>query len=251
MITKIQIGHPKEIKEKRISRIKEGLSFPFGTREEPAHNIIDNVDGFDVYFDKPGKEYFRQNNQNVNDMAPGVGNLYIRYSFSDVWKDLLNLGVRLPDKLYKKLYVIIYRLAYMLDCEDFDGNSHFRFRPNSAIIQEIQDIQEAINQKKYEFNVLTFLYFLDILAWQEDVKYQSDCSFKKPRKGRINNLLSMISIPVIFKQFVDEVIENKDNLTELDYSHLIDVSQQFARTRGVSPLSNIKLASFLFPYLEK
>ena len=38
--------------------------------------------------------------------------------------------------------------------------------------------------------------------------------------------------------------ENKDSLEQLDYSLLIDVAQNFSRTRGVHPISNKKLIEY-------
>ena len=76
-------------------------------------------------------------------------------------------------------------------------------------------------------------------------------TFETPKKGRINNILSMISIPLIFKKFVDEVIDNKDNIENIDFSSLIDIAQDFSRTRGVSPISNTALIEHLYPFLDK
>lgn len=248
-VTKIVKGIPEDVKEKRILRIKEALSFETGTKENPSHNVVNVVNGVEVYLDKPGKEYFRDGDaKNINDMSPGVGDYYTRYAFKDIWKDLLSISVHLSDDSYKKLFVIIYRLAYMLDCVIVDDK--VRFQPSTEIMNEINLIQKEIDAKKIDFKVLEFLNFLDILGWNEDVKYQPDMIFETPKKGRINNILSMISIPLIFKNFVDNVINHKDDLENLDYSALIDMAQDFSRTRGVSPISNIALIEHLAPFLE-
>jgi len=248
IITKIVKGHPKEVKEKRTLRIKEAINFPLGTKENPTHNIISKIGKTEVYFNKPGKEYFREGKtQNINDMTPGVGDYYDKYSFGDIWKDLLNISVCLSEDSLKKLFVIIYRLAYLLDCKEVDGK--VRFEPCTEIMDEINNIQKEINKANKDFKVLEFLNFIDILGWNEDVKYQADLSFKPPRKGRINNILTMISIPLMYKNFVNMVIENKNNLENVDYSTLIDIAQDFARTRGVAPISNVKLVEHLSPFL--
>ncbi len=248
-VTKVVKGIPKDVKEKRILRIKEALSFKTGTKENPSHNVVNVINGVEVYLDKPGKEFFRDGNaKNINDMTPGVGDYYAKYAFKDIWKDLLSISVHLSDNSYKKLFVIIYRLAFMLDCIVIDDK--VRFKPSSDIINEINLIQKEIDDKGIDFKVLEFLNFLDILGWNEDVKYQPDMIFKNPKKGRINNILSMISIPLIFKRFVDNVIDNKDDLKNLDYSALIDMAQDFSRTRGVLPISNTALIEHLAPFLE-
>ena len=95
MITKVQKGHADEVKRKRIMRIKEAINFEIGTKEEPKVHLIGMANDSKVYFKKPGKEYFRENKRNVNDMTPNVGDLYDRYSFGDIWKDMLNLSVRI------------------------------------------------------------------------------------------------------------------------------------------------------------
>lgn len=248
-VTNIVKGIPEEIKEKRILRIKEALSFEAGTKENPSHNVVNVVNGVEVYLNKPGKEFFRDGDaQNINDMSPGVGDYYTRYAFKDIWKDLLNISVHLSKDSYKKLFVIIYRLAFMLDCVVI--NDKVRFQPSDVIINEINLIQKEVDDKGIDFKVLEFLNFLDILGWNEDVKYQPDMIFDPPKKGRINNILSMISIPLIFKKFVDNVIDNRDDLENLDYSALIDMAQDFSRTRGVSPISNTALIEHLAPFLE-
>ena len=249
MITKIQKGHPEDVKRKRILRIKEAIKFETGTREEPKVHLIGIANDSKVYFKKPGKEYFRTSKRNINDMTPCVGDLYNRYSFGDIWKDMLNLSVRISDDSYKKLNVLLYRLAYLMDCEEVDGK--IRYNPTGEIYDIIQNIQEEVDIKKYDFKVLEFLNFIDILSWNEDVKYQAECKFESPKKGRINTILSLISIPLIFKDFVDLVIEKKDYLHELDYSILIDVANNFSRTRGVQPISNRKLIEYLSPYLSE
>ena len=246
--THIVKGMPKDIKEKRILRIKEAMNFPLGSKLEPTHNVIDKINGIEIYFDKPGKEFFRNGeNKNINDMTPGVGDYYPKYAFKDIWKDLLNISIQLPEDSYKKLYVIIYRLAYMLDCTV--NEDKVRFNPSKEIKKEIDNIQNEIDKRKIDFKVLEFLYFLDLIGWNEDVKYQSSLNFENVKKGRINNILSMISVPLLFKKFIDDIINNKDNLENIDYTDLIDIAQAFSRTRGVSPISNKLLIKHLEPYL--
>lgn len=42
---------------------------------------------------------------------------------------------------------------------------------------------------------------------------------------------------------------NKDDLKKVDYSELINMAQDFSRTRGILPISNVKLVEHLTPYL--
>lgn len=135
----------------------------------------------------------------------------------------------------------------MIDCKIEDNK--VRFKPDLEITNEIEKIQLEIDSKKLDFKLLEFLNFLDVVGWNEDVKYQSEMTFIQPKNGRINNILSMISIPLIFKKFVDNVMANKDDLKKVDYSELINMAQDFSRTRGILPISNVKLVEHLTPYL--
>ncbi len=235
-----------EMKNKRILRIKEALSFPMGDKTHKKRTYISKEKDLIAYFEKPGKEYSRNNNPNINDMTPVVEGLNIA-SFSEIWKELLELSIILNPDTYKKLFTIIYRLAYLLDCKEINGQ--VRFQPAGEILEEINNIQQEINSKGKKLNILKFLTLLDLIGWNEDVKYQANLSFKPVRKGRINNILSMISIPLIFKNFITEVITNAHNLENIDFTTLIDMAQQFARTRGIAPISNKDLVDHLSPFL--
>lgn len=251
MITKLQKGHPEEVRNKREMRIKEAISFTTGTKEKPEVHIIGQVNHDKIYFLKPGKEYFRENKKNIHDMTPYVGEQYEKYSFGDIWKDMLNLSIRISEDSYKKINVLLYRLAYLMDCTIV--NEKVRYNPEGEILEIIKYIQSEIDLKGYHFKLLEFLNFIDVLSWNEDVKYQTNCKFEKGREkiGRINTILSVISVPLIFKQFVDEIMEHKHSLEELDYSLLIDVAENFSRARGVHTISNKKLIEYLSPYLSK
>lgn len=248
MITYIQKGHPEALKKKREMRIKEAINFSLGTKEEPKIHIIGQANNSKIYFLKPGKEFFRKKKRNINDMTPCVGELYEKYSFGDMWKDILNLSIHISEDSFKQLNVLLYRLAYLMDCTISDGK--VRYEPKGEVLEIIENIQKEIDSNNYNFKILEFLNFVDILSWNEDVKYQSNCNFKKPRVGRINTILSLISIPLVFKQFGDKILKNKDSSETLDYSLLIDMAENFSRMRGVSPMPNKQLVEYLSPYLQ-
>ena len=117
MVTKVVRGCPKEVIEKRINRINEALSIRFLDENNPVKYVVDVLpDTTEVLFYKPGKEYFRKK-PNKNDMSPNVGNLFTKYAFADIWKLLCELKNTISDDNYKKLSVILYRVAYLLDYE--------------------------------------------------------------------------------------------------------------------------------------
>ncbi len=252
MVTHIIVGCPESIWDKRKHRIQEALNIRFEDANKPVKYVIDKIaPDTEVYFLKPGKEYFRTK-QNLNDMAPDVGGLFTKYSFADIWQLLCKLRNTLSLDNYKKLSVILYRVAYLLDFTDVDGR--VRFAPCDELLKEIREIQDEIDENELDINILAFIHFMDILGWNDEMKthaanYGMHCVTEKPRMGRINTILSCISIPILFQDFVDEVLRNKDDRTNIDFSIVINMAQTFARTRGIHPLPNKKLAELLSPYL--
>lgn len=254
MITHVVRGCPPDVIQKREARIQEALNIKFANPNNQVKYVVDTLnDGTEVFFLKPGKEYFRKNS-NLNDMTPNVGEGYKNFSFANIWELLCKLNNTINLDSYKKLSAIIYRMAYLLDY-DCDDNGKVRFNPNDELEREIEDIQHEINDKDLDVNIISFLHFLDVLSWNEDVKYHTknnapDFSDGQKRKnGRINTLLSCISVPMLFQKFVDEVLKSHKAKKDIDFSIIIEVAQTFAQTRGVQPLSNKDLIKLFSPYL--
>ncbi len=255
MITKVIKGCPKETIEKRKNRIQEALDIKFDSIDNPVKYVVDKLnDGTEVYFIKPGKEYSQKRAKpNPNDMSPNIGTQFEKYKFADIWAILCEIYNKISLDNYKKLSVILYRLAYLLDFDYVNGK--LRFMPNAEIKKAIDDIQQEVINKKMQINILAFINFIDVLSWNEDVKYhvtdsKPDFSNSAKRKnGRINTVLSCISIPILFQEFVNEVLKNKDNKENINFSIIINVVQKFAKTRGIHPQSNKELIELLSPYL--
>ncbi len=254
MITKVVKGCDKGVVKKREDRIQEALNIKFENPNTPVKFIVDSLEnGLDVYFIKPGKEYFRPNKQRLNDMSPNVGELFTNYSFANIWQLLCTLRNNISLDNYKKLSAILYRTAYLIDFTNDNGK--VRFSPSSELLTEIQEIQTEVNNKNLDINILAFIHFLDVLGWNEDVKYHTEEYAGKINssnfgRGRINTILSCISIPLILQKFVEEALKGKNDITNIDFSIVIDTMQDFSRTRGVMPISNARLIEFLAPYLE-
>lgn len=248
---------PEEINIKRKLRLEEATNFPLGSFEEQSFNVVDRIGNLYAYFLKQGKEYNRkEGKRNIYDMTPCIGenrghNIYEGYQFKDIWSDLLKLSFGLSEVRYKELFVLIYRLAYMMDCKIINGV--VRFAPDKQVQEIMYNIQNEADSSLLKCNIMHLLVFLDLLAWNEDVKYQiaKPKDGEKPARnnGRINNLLSMISIPLLLRDMVNNVIENKEHLERIDFTQIIDIAQQFSRTRGVAPISNKQLVEKLSPYL--
>ncbi len=255
MFTKVVTGCPANIIEKRTARIQEALDIKFTDHNNRVKYVVDTLsDGTEVFFIKPGKEYFRKI-PNLNDMSPNVGSYYENFRFADIWELLCKLYNTISLNNYKKLSAIIYRMAYLLDFSYVGGK--LRFTPCKELKAEIEEIQQEIYSKNLKVDLLSFLHFLDVLSWNEDVKYhthnnQPDFSDVQKRKnGRINTLLSCISIPMLFQKFVEEVLKSDGKRENIDFSIIIDVAQKFAKTRGVQPLSNKELIKLFSPYLTE
>ena len=58
-------------------------------------------------------------------------------------------------------------------------NEKVRYEPKGEVLETIKNIQNEIDKKGYDFKVLEFLNFIDILSWNEDVKYQQIAVLKK------------------------------------------------------------------------
>ena len=252
MFTKVIRGCPKELIEKRKARIQEALDIKFEDASKPVKYVVDKLNNnIEVYFLKPGKEFFRQI-PNLNDMSPNVGDLFTKFSFADIWQLLCKLRNTISLDNYKKLSAILYRVAYLIDFDYIDGK--VRFNPSQSLLNDIQSIQTEIDEKNLDINILAFIHFIDILGWNDEMKTHATNAglnyvTKKPKMGRINTILSCISIPILFQEFVDEVLKNRENKENIDFSIIINVAQTFSRTRGVHPLPNKKLIELLYPYL--
>lgn len=252
MITKIVKGCPDDIIEKRKARITEALNIKFENPKTPVKYIVDCLpDGTQIFFLKPGKEYFREV-PNLNDMLPCAGDLFTRFSFADIWNLLCKLRNTMELENYKKLSAILYRVAYLLDFDYINGK--VRFNPSQELRDEIDTIQKEIDSKGLGVNILAFIHFVDILGWNDEMKTHANNGGlnyvkEKPRMGRINTILSCISIPLLFQEFVEEVLKNKDNKSNINFRVVIDVAQTFARSRGVCPIPNKDLVKLLSPYL--
>jgi hypothetical protein len=254
--TKIQEGHLTELKEKRTSRILEAINFSSGTKDLPIKHSIDTLpNGLEVYFLKPGKEVFREKNPKKYDMKPVVGENNSKFSFSDVFKIISK--VSMADKTISKiLLIMIYRIAYMLDYQEISKNV-VRFNPEKEIKDTLLELNEKTSSYFPEYGFIGFLHFLDILAWNEDIKYHcidGIISFEKNlNTGRINNLLSYISVPSNFQLFIDKALatdtENKNNAERIDLELLYNPIAQLMLARGVCPARKKELLIWLSPYL--
>ncbi len=238
---------------KREKRILEALTWESGTQDNPRKHLVTKLyNGTEVYFLKPGKEVFNKKRPNPNDMLPVVGSPDIALKFDDVWGYLSKISVVDFDQ-FKAVLTLVYRIAYFIDhVEDRDGI--IRYKPNGEVMRLIEtiDIEAGIG---FPFRLIGLLHFLDILGWNEDMKYhveQGRPTFSgnyDVRVGRINTLLTCIRVPYQASLFVTHCIDNSAEKKNIDFSLLYGIMQQFAKSRGTCTPTQQQLKEWLSPYI--
>jgi hypothetical protein len=252
--TKLQKGNPYEFAEKRRKRIIEAISFESGSLQSPQkHKIAELGDGTEVYFLKPGKETARKK-PNPYDMTPVVGDDKIRLTFQDVWDYLIKTAVA-NEEIFKMVGILIYRLGYMVDHEENKEGS-IRYAPKTSVEACIKELDSQVGAI-FPFGLNGFLSFVDILGWNEDVKYHTEDGnpiFNGKfdyKAGRINTIKSCISVPFLTWEYVKDIIVHKNEMSKIDTRRILDVMQRFSRSRGVCIPSKAELLNWLSPYLIK
>ena len=181
---------------------------------------------YEVKLGKPGKEFFRRGERkNEYDTFPSIFKNNICYvnspdSFINIFEYLTNIK---DDDALELLGALIYRNTHLLD-HKIDEKKMFSYKPYKEIIEEI----EISNQN--ELPIIIFLYFIELISLNEDIKY---FYWKKIgfQSGRINNLSTYCNF-ILFR------------LNKIEDFNIIGQ----AVVRNVLPLS-IKKAKHLFKYL--
>ena len=98
-------------------------------------------------------------------------------------------------------------------------------------------------------------HFLDLLGWNEDVKYHCESgspTFKGKytfKVGRVNTLLTCIRVPYEVSRFASHAAENVASPGQVDFDQIIGVMQQFSNARGTCVPNPKQLLEWLDPYL--
>jgi hypothetical protein len=238
---------------KRIKRIKEAMAFESGTLDNPRKHVIATLPkNIEVYFLKPGKEVANVKRPNPYDMTPVVGNPDIKLKFEDVWSYLSKISVINFDS-FKVVLTLIYRNAYLIDHVEKEEGV-IRYQPNEVITKCIYDIDTEIGDI-LPFGLMGLLHFLDLLGWNEDLKYHIEnnrptFSGKYPyNTGRINTLLTCIRVPYQASLFVNHCLKKAENRRDIDFPLLFTIMQQFAKSRGTCTPTQKQLREWLSPYI--
>jgi hypothetical protein len=260
--TRLLKGRIPDFHNKRAQRISEAIAFNLGTREKPVETIISILDNEKkVCFHKPGKEFFRNSNPNIHDMYPGIWSNGINevegWAFEKLWEYLIKISI-INQVVFKKVLVIIYRNCYLLDhIEKEEGK--WRYEPSSDLYEYIEKIEfglkdgflDKFNSK--EIGLFEFLHFVDILGWNEDVKYNTSnlepLIGRNKKTGRVNTILSIISAPIMISKFILDIIHKTEIKGIIDVKLITSTIQTFSKTRGICTLNNDELVKYLNPYL--
>jgi hypothetical protein len=250
--TILQKGRPYGFEEKRVRRIEEAISYESGTMEIPRKHIIAELPNcVEVYFQKPGKETIKKN-PNLYDMTPLVGEEKKLFEFQDIWEYLINVAIA-DECILKTIGVLVYRVGYMLDHAE-NRAGLIRYAPKNSI-QDCISKTDRTNPCSFPAGLNGLLNFIDILGWNEDVKYHTEdgrpCFNGKYqfKVGRVNTILSCLTVPFLTWEFIKNVLSHKDDRFNIESKLIFDVMQRFARSRGVCVPSQTELLDWLSPYL--
>jgi len=254
--TKLQGSRTRPVwEDKRRKRIQEAMSWESGTEENPCKHVVAILpNNIEIFFLKPGKEVFNRRRPNPYDMFPVVGRPDIKLKFEDVWSSLSKISLVDFDS-FKAVLTLVYRNAYLLDHVE-KSNGIIRYQPREEIITCITNVNHEIGDLE-PFGLLGLLHFLDILGWNEDMKYHVEdnrptFSGKYDFKvGRINTLLTCVRVPYQASLFVTHCLSKINERKNINFSLLYTIMQQFAKSRGTCTPTQQQLIDWLSPYIIK
>jgi hypothetical protein len=220
--------------EIRVKSIDNALLLKKGpSRKSMIHHVLWSTGNYEVGVGKPGKETETANkvNPNVNDMWPFIkknGSFVEKSaSFSDIFSELEHMANHSRYSL-ELLGCLLVRSAFMLDHEIID--KQIVYKPPKEVLLEIRkDITQM-----FGVPLEVFLQYLDLIALNEDVKYQRRLNTKgKPygkNAGRPNNLLTCAHLIAVL----------------LGRTGIVRFATGFAQQRGVSAISYTQAQAY-FP----
>ena len=261
LMTKIAKSNRDFIKL-REERIMEALSFKSGTIDNPTKTLVSRISNDTYsYFLKPGKETLRKS-PNLHDMYPNVGNdtgsVTEKYTFEDIWEYLVKLSI-INQITFKEVLVLLYRNCYFID-HSKNEKGEIRYLPSKDIDEYLGKLEFTISMgfrdkyKQEPIKLREFLHFIDLLGWNEDVKYHivdSKPDFKTVKKntGMVNTIKSVISVPLVVNNFLTNIFQNIKSVEKIDVRLILSSMQILSKSRGVFVLPNDELLKHLSPYL--
>ncbi len=162
---------------------------------------------------------------------------------------------------FKKILVLLYRLCFLLDHQEIKKGK-LRYSPSNDLSDYIDKIDFSLRDgfkdkfKTEEIGLWEYLHFVDLIGWNEDVKYhvkKSTPNFETVNKktGRVNTILSIISAPLMISNFIQDIVQKTKNYGIINVKLITSTIQKFTKSRGICVLSNRDLLEYLRPYLAE
>jgi hypothetical protein len=248
-------GVPPKVIQIRRALIEEALSWEMGTFTSPNKIYMEPCsDDSLVYFVKPGKEARRKRRDgtpsNDQDMRPVVevrGSIPKSASFPNIWSDLTRIAFKDPEA-FRAVLLLIYRIGFLCDHVQ-DDSGHWRYCPMGKIKEGISTLEGEVGAETSLGSIEKMLRFVDLLGWQEDVKYRKQNGIGKERIGRINMSLTCIRIPTdTFRFMVDYRKTILAGEEEANYVPLYDIMQLLMVSGTCKPAQG-DIPHYLRPYV--
>jgi len=189
---------------KRLAQVTEAKSWPAGTQEQQVFEIIWEGGIYSIRLGKPGKEAASDymgckyqdghRGNNPHDMRPSIfrdGALVEKHiaSFVQIFDEIQKLSESDNDNALELIGALLFRSAFMVDHRE-DRPGVWRYHPPIEVITELNRTMPLAEGLPIE----VFLHFLEALAWNEDVKYDTLGYDIRTGTGRRNNLLTCVNL---------------------------------------------------------
>lgn len=237
--------HASEVKSDMISEYT-GLKIGPANDNQIFHEIY-KMGNYSIGVGKPGKEVFSSTikyqsgikSNNPNDMTPRIflNKELVSYdgSFEAIFKEFVRLHE--SEEALQILGSLLFRNAFLLDHKKI--NNKWRYQPPYEAINKIKNICSNFLGLPVE----VFLYYLELIASNEDTKYYTLGYDLSKGFGRRNNLLTYAN--------VINVILQKHYLSEEEFllSFMSFAGRLTSPPSGLNPITN-KKAMECFPQLS-
>lgn len=193
--------------KKREESVKEAISWVAGQdQQNRIYTEVYSSGDYSIGVGKPGKEAnpnykgFRNYKTGIKGNNPHDMNPHILLDGKKIEKDLTFEGIfgeiemmKQDDLFGLELFgMLIYRMAFMLDHQK-DNNGNWRYSPPEETIKLLEERIPKISEKP----IRPFLYFLDILGINEDIKVTEGGHGVSKDYGRINTLLTFCHLVAV------------------------------------------------------
>lgn len=169
--------------------IDEAISYPGETKKDKLiYTEIWSNGEYAVKFGKFGKEFYRAFRQNVNDMAPTIFRNGVICEHDASFRAIFRLSEDLKKAGDFNSLVILgclfVRNAFLVDHHLTEKGYRYQIPANALDYLREHVVEHA------GIPIEVFLMYVDAIAWQEDVKYNTFGKSITSDVGRKNNMLT-------------------------------------------------------------